>query len=64
MYNVEKKNINFVNLYKSKGYNHEIANIFKLIAKEDLPLGMKLAEKLYGEMLTAEIEKENGNEAK
>ena len=38
LFNKIEAKINFTNLYKSKGYVHEVSNVFKIIADNNLPL--------------------------
>lgn len=37
LFNRKKVNADFKNLFKSKGYSHEVANVFKIIAENKLP---------------------------
>ena len=38
MFNVKENKVNLINLYKSKGYTHEISNVFKIIADSHLAI--------------------------
>lgn len=38
LFKIEETKVDFKHLYKSKGYAHEVANVFKIIAENKLPL--------------------------